>query len=83
MDPNPNHKRGRKLLRVLLFAFAVYLGILGCFVTLDSFIPKEKPVSTRTYIVQFLIGIMFLAIAVYIGRRNSLRWGSRDQAGKP
>lgn len=79
----PSHKLSRKALRVVLFALAVYMGILGCFLAFDSFIPKEKPVSAWTYIVQFLIGVMFLTVAVYIGRRNRLKWKTCQQAGGP
>ena len=80
----PSHRKlSRKVLRVVLFALAVYIGILGCFLALDSFIPKEKPVSGWTYVVQFLIGVVFLTAAVYIGRKNRLKCKSSEHAGGP
>lgn len=79
----PSHKLSRRVLRVVLFALAICMGMLGGILALDSFIPREKPVSVWVYIVQFLIGVMFLTVAVYIGRRNRLKWKTSQQAGGP
>jgi len=75
MVPN-RHKLSRKLLRVLLFALAVYIGILGTFLVLDSFVPREKPVGTWVYIAQFIAGVVFLVLSLWLASRNRLQWKS-------
>jgi hypothetical protein len=77
-----HHKRSRKMLRLGLFAFAGCLGVLGCIVAVDSLLPKERPVSAWAPAVEFLFGVMFLTLAVYVGRRSRLNWKTDEQASK-
>lgn len=61
-----------RAIRLCCFALSVFLGIIGCFLTLDAFIPKEKPVSNWPLIEEFVVGIALLWFAVWFGRKNRL-----------
>jgi peptidoglycan/LPS O-acetylase OafA/YrhL len=67
-----HNKSNWGILRLGLFAFAVCSGILGCILALDAFFPKEKPVTPWTPLVEFSVGVVFLALAFYVGRKNRL-----------
>jgi hypothetical protein len=60
------------LLRLCFFASAVCLGLVGGFLALDAFIPKEKSVSMWALIVEFTIGVMFVGLGICLARKNRL-----------
>lgn len=64
--------KGFRVLKIILFAFAVCLGILGCFLVLDALVPKERPVVIWVPVVEFLLGASLLMIAIYVGRKNRI-----------
>lgn len=60
------------VLRVSLFSLAVCMGIVGCLMALDAFIPKEKSVETWFLVLEFIAGATVLASGIFIARRNRL-----------
>lgn len=61
-----------KTLRLCFFVLAVCLGLVGCFLALDAFFPKEKSVSGWGLIGEFAVGIALVGLAAWLGRKNRL-----------
>jgi predicted permease len=59
-----------KTLRLFFFALAVCFGLVGCFLALDAFFPKEKSVSSLSLIGELAIGVALIVLAALLGRRN-------------
>ena len=66
------NNKNNTMLKLVLFAFAVCLGIIGCFLVLDAFLPKERHVAIWVPIIEFSTGALLLVLTFYIGRRNRL-----------
>ena len=71
MVQNQENKKYR-VLKFVIFAFAVFLGILSCFLVLDAFLPKERHVAILVPVAEVLAGALLLIIAFVIGRKNRL-----------
>jgi hypothetical protein len=82
MDQKPANKSNQNALRLGLFAFAACLGIVGCFLALDAFFPKEKHVSAWTPFVELMIGGVFLVLVFYVGRKNRLTQKGKAEVGR-
>jgi cytochrome c biogenesis protein CcdA len=61
-----------KVLRVALFAVGVGLGLVGFFLALDAFIPKERTISAWGLVAEFAVGVLLIALAVWLVRKNRL-----------
>jgi len=57
-----------KILGILLYFVGAYVCTIGVFFTLDSFIPKEKKISTGSIMTEFLIGIFMFLIGYLVFR---------------
>ena len=60
------------ILRVALFAVGFGLGLAGCFLALDTLIPKERIISTWGLVFEFAVGVMLIVLAVWLVRKNRL-----------
>ena len=54
------------MIRIIVFAVVVILALVGIFLCLDAFLPKEKPTSLATPIVEFLVGFWLVGLAAVI-----------------
>lgn len=57
-------------MKVVVFVIAVLLVLSGLFFCLDAAIPKSKATSAATPLVEFLLGIGFLFLGVFLGRKS-------------
>ena len=62
-----------KLTKFCLFALGIGLILLGLFLCLDAFLPKEKPPAAATPVMEFPIGLAFLVIGTFLGRKFRFR----------
>jgi len=62
-----------KLTKLCLFGLGIGLVLVGLFLCLDAFLPKEKPTSAATPLVEFLIGLALLLSGTFLGRKFRLR----------
>jgi hypothetical protein len=61
-----------KVTSLCFFIVAVCLGLAGCFLAFDTFVPKERTVSVWGLIAEFIIGIALIGLAIWLGRKNRL-----------
>jgi hypothetical protein len=72
-----------RILKLCCFAFAICVGLVGCFLTLDAGLPKERAVSPWASIGEFAVGVLFLGVAFWLGRKNRLRQKPRNAVAPP
>ena len=60
-----------KAFKLCLFGLAILLGLVGCFLAFDAFVPKERSISLWILAGEFLVGVVLLGLAVCLGRKGS------------
>jgi cytochrome c biogenesis protein CcdA len=68
----PNCKICWKMIRVTVFSLGIGLDLIGVFLMLDAFVPKERRISFGAPVVEFAGGVFLIAIGVWLVRRNRL-----------
>jgi len=62
-----------KFTKLCLFGGGIWLILIGVFLCLDAFLPKEKPTSAATPVVEFLIGFGLFVSGAFLARRFQLK----------
>jgi hypothetical protein len=71
-----------RILKFCGFVLAVCLGLLGCFFSIDAFLPKERPISPKSAVTEFIIGTALIGVAVGLARLSRLRGRNGGEQGQ-
>ena len=67
-----------QIFRLCFFALAIFLALVGCFLTVDAWLPKEKVVSPWGPIGEFAVGVLVLGVAFWVARKNRPSRNAKD-----
>jgi hypothetical protein len=79
MESNHHSPGGLSASRIFFFTLAMCVGVLGAFLVVDAFLPKEKAVGLIFPAAELLLGVMLLLLGRQIGRRNRLTLKTRPE----